>query len=153
MSVTIKRVAAGDPGFGELARLFDEYRVHYGEMSDPAGTAAWLSEQLGSGRLRAAVAFGRVPGRAAGFVTSAVLPASLRLATFWFVRDLFVSPAERRGGTARALLDDVVTAARATGALRVSLQTEPDNLAALALYRAAGFHPVEGLTSLSLPLT
>jgi ribosomal protein S18 acetylase RimI-like enzyme len=31
--------------------------------------------------------------------------------------------------------------------------TEPDNLAALGLYRNLGFTPVEGLASLSLNLT
>jgi hypothetical protein len=34
----------------------------------------------------------------------------------------------------------------------VSLQTEPDNAPALALYTAAGFQPVNGLTLLNLTL-
>ncbi|MBB4738995.1 ribosomal protein S18 acetylase RimI-like enzyme [Actinoplanes octamycinicus] len=154
MSVTIEPAHPGDPDFVQLVRLFDDYRAHYGETPEPARTAGWLSERLRSGELRAFLAFpaAPTPSAACGFVTTAVLPASLRLATFWMIRDLFVSPGQRRGGTARALLDHVVTEARAAGALRVSLQTEPDNTPALSLYKSAGFHPVDGLTNLSLPL-
>ncbi|WP_436523718.1 GNAT family N-acetyltransferase [Actinoplanes sp. HUAS TT8] len=141
---------AGDAGFGWLVGLFDEYRVHYGEESEPARTEAWLAGQLRAGRLRASVA--ELDGVGAGFLTSAVMPASLRLGEFWVVRDLFVRPGGRRGGVGRALLDQVVTEAREAGAVRVSLQTEPGNGPALGLYEAAGFRPVEGLTSLSLPL-
>lgn len=61
------------------------------------------------------------------------------------------NPAHRCFGQARALFDDyrshygqlpspgathAITNARVSGALRVSLQTEPDNTAAMALYTA-----------------
>ncbi len=39
-----------------------------------------------------------------------------------------------------------------TGALRISVQTESGNAAALMLYRTSGFVPVEGLQGLVLPL-
>jgi ribosomal protein S18 acetylase RimI-like enzyme len=156
MSVTVMRVDPDNPDFDQLVQLFDAYRTHYGEPPSPARTATWLADNLRTGRLRASMAVlghGTAPDRpVAGFVTSAVSPASLRLSTFWMVRDLFVSPDHRRAGAARALLDHVVTQARAAGALRVSLQTEPDNAAALALYAEAGFRPVQGLTTLALPL-
>jgi GNAT superfamily N-acetyltransferase len=145
------RIRPADPGFGQLVDLFDEYRVHYGEEPAPERTAAWLSDQLGPSHLQASVAIEN--GHALGFITTAVLPASLRLATFWMVRDLFVRPGRRRTGAGRALLDHVVAEAGAAGALRISLQTEPENASALALYTTAGFHPVDGLTSLSLPLS
>jgi GNAT superfamily N-acetyltransferase len=151
MSFTIRRVDAGSPGFRQLVTVFDEYRTHYGEGPDVPQTAEWLSDQLSDDRLRALTALR--DGRTIGFVTGAVLPASLRLATFWLVRDLFVAAAHRRGGAARALLEHLVTEARSAGALRLSLQTEPDNVPALTLYRAAGFRPVEGLANLTLPLT
>ena len=38
------------------------------------------------------------------------------------------------------------------GAIRVSVQTEPDNAAALRLYRDCGFVPVQGVQALMLPL-
>ena len=144
--MAIREMTPADADFGRAAALFDEYRVHYGEPAAPAQARAWLTEQITGGRLRMAVA---LPG---GLITTTIMPASLRLRAFVIVRDLYVAPGHRRSGIARALLDHVVADARAAGALRVSLQTEPDNAAALALYAAAGFRPVEGLTSLTLPL-
>ncbi|MFI1990163.1 GNAT family N-acetyltransferase [Actinoplanes sp. NPDC020271] len=149
--MTVVRVGVGEAGFRGLVGLFDEYRVHYGEAAEPARTAEWLSVQLRGDRLRAWVT--EQDGRAAGFLTAAVMPASLRLGEFWAVRDVFVRPECRRSGAARALLDQVVAEARAAGAIRISLQTEPANTPALALYRSLGFRPVEGLIGLGLPVT
>ncbi|WP_250033168.1 GNAT family N-acetyltransferase [Paractinoplanes maris] len=144
--MTVAWVTPADPGFAGVATLFDEYRVHYG--LPPAGprTHTWLADQVTTGRFRVAAAADQ------GFATVAVLPASLTLGEAWLVRDLFVPPRARRRGVARALLTHVAEAARAAGARRVSLQTESDNAAALALYASAGFGPVGGLTMLNLPL-
>ncbi|MBU2662724.1 GNAT family N-acetyltransferase [Actinoplanes bogorensis] len=140
-------VTPGDASFPGVAALFDEYRVHYGEPSAPTATQAWLAEQISAGRFAVAA-----PSDAGGLITTTVIPASLTLGTAWLVRDLFVPPRSRRQGIARALLDHVIVAARAAGARRVSLQTEPDNDGALALYTGAGFRPVTSLSMLNLPL-
>ncbi|MEO9325747.1 GNAT family N-acetyltransferase [Nocardioides sp. C4-1] len=50
-----------------------------------------------------------------------------------------VTPARRRTGLARALVDVVVAAARAGGAERVLLEVREHNEAALALYAERGF--------------
>ncbi len=83
-------------------------------------------------------------------ITTAVIPASLTLRTAWLIRDLFVDPNQRRSGAARALLLHVIETARAEGALRLSLQTEPDNAAALSLYGSLGFTQVDDLVTLNL---
>lgn len=149
MPADIAWVAAAHPAFPAVAALFDDYRAHYGEPSP--GALPWLTGQVTTGRL--AVAAHLAGGTPQGLISTAILPASLTLGTFWQVRDLYVPPAGRRRGVARALLRHVVEAARAAGARRVSLQTEPDNEGALRLYAASGFRPVEGLTTLSLPLS
>ena len=141
-------VDLGVAALPRVADLFDEYRAHYGEPV--AGALPWLTEQVTAGRL--AVAADLDGSTAHGLITTVVLPASLTLGTFWQIRDLYVAPAARRRGVARALLRHVADAARAAGARRVSLQTEPDNTAALAVYAEMGFRPVDGLTVLSLPL-
>ncbi|MCY7372511.1 MAG: GNAT family N-acetyltransferase, partial [Spirochaetaceae bacterium] len=82
----------------------------------------------------------------------AVSPASLSLSLFWALRDLFVTPEHRRGGVGRALVDAVAADARAGGAVRVGLQTEADNHAALSVYRGAGFEELTELRTLILPL-
>jgi ribosomal protein S18 acetylase RimI-like enzyme len=56
-------------------------------------------------------------GRACGFITTTVMPASLMLGTAWSIRDLYVAPQCRRSGVARALLQHVVDHARAAGVL------------------------------------
>jgi ribosomal protein S18 acetylase RimI-like enzyme len=47
----------------------------------------------------------------------------------------------------------VIAEARAAGALRVSLQTEPGNAVAQSLYASLGFRRVPDLDLLSLPLS
>lgn len=137
--------------FGQVAALFDDYRAHYGQPPSPQVTHDWLHGQLTQHRMTIAAAMDA--GEACGFMTVTVMPASLRLGTAWSIRDLYVAPQHRRGGVARALLQQVLDDARAAGAFRVSLQTEADNTPALTLYTAAGFQPVSGLELLNLTLT
>jgi GNAT superfamily N-acetyltransferase len=136
--------------FEALAEIFDQYRAHYGEPSDGASARRWLERCLVDGRLRAFVAEDK--GEIVGFVTATELPASLRLAHFWQIRDLFVLPTHRRLGVARALLACVRAAAIESGALRLAVQTEDDNHAALRLYGESGYALVNGYRSLTLPL-
>ena len=75
----------------------------------------------------------------------------MRLAHFWQIRDLFVLPKHRRVGVGRALLASVRAAAIASGALRLVLQTEEDNDAALRLYTDSGYTLINGYCSLMLP--
>ena len=53
---------------------------------------------------------------------------------------------------ARALIDAVRQAATAAGAIRLSVQTESGNIAALQLYRTSEFVPVGDIQILALPL-
>jgi GNAT superfamily N-acetyltransferase len=140
-----------NPGFSRVAALFDEYRSHYGRRPSPAATRAWLLDQVATQRMSLAAAVVDTD-RYCGFITTTVLPASLMLGTVWSIRDLYVTPGHRRTGIAGRLLQHAVDNARATGALRVSLQTETDNTPALTLYTRAGFQPVHGLKLLNLTL-
>lgn len=141
-------LAPAHPRFAAAAALFDDYRVHYRQPSDLGSTGAWLAEHVTAGRLSLLAAL--EGDDVVGFVTTAVLPASLRLGTVWSVRDLYVMPSHRGRGTARRLLRHVVAAAEDAGVARLSLQTESDNTAALGLYRSLGFRPVDGLVLLNL---
>jgi GNAT superfamily N-acetyltransferase len=85
-----------------LAQIFDQYRAHYGEASDASRSARWLEQNVSTGRLRVFIAEDR--GRFVGFAITMEIPASLRLARYWQMRDLFVLPAHRRLGVGRALL-------------------------------------------------
>jgi ribosomal protein S18 acetylase RimI-like enzyme len=134
-----------------LAEIFDVYRVHYGEAADAPQAASWLEGNISSGGVEAFVA--EENDRFVGFAITMAVPASLRLGHFWQIRDLFVLPSHRRLGIGRRLLDSIRAAAIATGALRVVLQTEADNTAALRLYAENGYSAVEGYCSLMLSLS
>ena len=133
-----------------LAELFDLYRVHYGQDVDAKASAVWLEQNLRSGRVNAFVADDG--NRFVGFAVTVEIPASLRLAHFWQIRDLFVVPEHRRQGIGHSLLDSVRAAATASGALRLALQTEEQNDPALALYTRSGYIPMSGYRALVLPL-
>jgi GNAT superfamily N-acetyltransferase len=133
-----------------LAQIFDQYRAHYGEPSDASRSARWLEQNVSTGRVRVFIAEDR--GRFVGFAITMEIPASLRLARYWQIRDLFVLPAHRRLGVGRALLASIRAAAIASGALRLVLQTEDDNDPALRLYTDSGYAPIKGYCSLMLPL-
>jgi ribosomal protein S18 acetylase RimI-like enzyme len=56
---------------------------------------------------------------------------------------LIVDPTGRRSGQGRALVAALVEAAAATGLSDCLLRVAPDNVAAIGLYRAAGFAEVD----------
>lgn len=147
MTLTVVRISPSHSAFGAVAGLFDDYRAHYGGPSSPQPTQDWLHAQVTRQAMMITAALR--PGRACGFITASVMPASLALGTAWSIRDLYVAPGHRRGGIARALLEHVAGGARAVGANRVSLQTEAGNEPALRLYAAAGFQVVSDLKLLT----
>lgn len=150
--VTVDRVTPDDDGFDDLVLLFEQYRVHYREPADPERARAWLQATMSDGFLLAFLAR-TSDATAAGLCLVAPCPASLALREFWSVRDVYVVPAQRRRGIGHGLLHAVATAARENGAIRLALQTEEDNEAALALYQEFGFHPVTGLRQFSFGLS
>ncbi|WP_224273979.1 GNAT family N-acetyltransferase [Nocardioides lacusdianchii] len=143
-----------DETLAVAAGLFNHYRHHYGESDGEARARDWLSEMVRTRQLMVYAAFmtSGPDDAPVGLATAHETPASLALGRFWQVRDLYVLPEARRRGVAGALVGAVRDAAVAAGATRLSLVTEPDNTAALGLYRGFGFRRVEGLTSLSLDL-
>ncbi|MHB8643498.1 MAG: GNAT family N-acetyltransferase [Gaiellaceae bacterium] len=150
--VSVRTLIAPTPSeIQALAEIFDQYRVHYGEASDVSRSASWLEQNLSTSRLRAFAA--EDGARFVGFAITMEVPASLRLAHFWQIKDLFVLPNHRRVGVGRALLASVRAAAIASGALRLVLQTEEDNDAALRLYADRGYTLINGYYSLMLPIS
>ena len=144
--MTVVQLTVAHPWFSDGAALFDEYRQHYGANPAPEAVESWMRDQILTDRMRL---YAAVPdGRARGICAVSVVPASLTLRTVWLVRDLYVEPGARRAGLGRALLAHVADAARAEGAHRLSLQTEPTNTRALQLYAEAGFEPVNEVTLL-----
>ncbi|MFN7184556.1 MAG: GNAT family N-acetyltransferase [Thermomonas haemolytica] len=135
MTVSISR--AGPADLDALAALFDAYRQFYGQPADLARAREWLRSRLRLGESVALLA--RRDGQPAGFVQLYPMFSSVRTARTWILNDLFVDPAARRHGVARALLEAATGFARSDGAAGIALETAQDNAAARALYRAAGW--------------
>lgn len=135
--------------------LFNEYRHHYGESREAdERTLGWLTDMAQS-RMLTIFTASVDPSTYApviGLATSHEVPASLAMGRFWQLRDLYVIPGSRGQGVAAALVSAVRDSALEAGATRLSLVTEPDNQAALNLYRRLGFRPIDALASLSLDL-
>ncbi|MGB9593262.1 MAG: GNAT family N-acetyltransferase [Anaerolineae bacterium] len=85
------------------------------------------------------VLLARAKGEAAGFAHVCLIPKADVRWGFLFVDELFVHPAHRRKGVATALLERAVAMSGELGLAGVRLLVRPENAAARALYRKAGF--------------
>lgn len=146
MSTTIRLHTrrAGIDDLDALAALFDGYRMFYRQPSDPALARAFLAARLQRGESAVFIADDG-DDAAVGFTQLYPLFSSVRAARVWLLNDLFVAPAARKRGVARALLAAAATFARDDGALGLQLETAPDNHAAQALYRACGWQLSDSL--------
>ena len=99
-------------------------------FSDP-WSAEFFRSELGLQSVYARVA--ELEGRIAGYLVAWLGEAEGHLG------NLAVIPEARRGGIARALLEDLLAHAGPPGARRIALEVRVSNFAAQALYRAHGF--------------
>ncbi|MDQ1600439.1 MAG: hypothetical protein QOD68_1913 [Actinomycetota bacterium] len=150
--VVVRTLGVHEPGFGDVVRLVDDYRVHYGQQSDRDGTERWLRDPAGRARVRCYLASAAAEEGAVGVALVFPSPMTVRLGELWVLHDLYVATGHRGQGVGRALVTRVRDDARAAGVPRISLQTEPDNVAARGLYRSLGFIAPEGVVALSLVL-
>jgi ribosomal-protein-alanine N-acetyltransferase len=115
----------------------DEVMMTMNAAFDPSFGEAWTRSQCAGILVLPGVwlLLARVDGRAAGFALarSVIDEAELLL--------LAVSPAQRRGGVGRTMLDAIADEARSRGASHLHLEMRDGNPAAL-LYAGAGFREV-----------
>ena len=122
----------------ELARLFDDYRVFYGEASSPSAALNFVRYQVSKEVTRFFVA--KEPkGRLAGFVHLMPSTNTLAMRPIWLLEDLYVEPEFRRQGLAEVLVTHAEAFARQTGAERLTLSTAHNNHPAQSLYRKLGW--------------
>jgi ribosomal protein S18 acetylase RimI-like enzyme len=150
--VEVRRSGVDEPGFADVVRLVDDYRVHYGALSDRDGTERWLRGTAGRAQVRCYLATSHTADVAVGVALVFPSPVTVRLDEKWALADLYVARGHRGQGVGRALVTRVLDDARAAGVPRISLQTESDNDAARGLYRSLGFIAPEGVVALSLAL-
>jgi GNAT superfamily N-acetyltransferase len=131
----VRRAGLGD--LDGLAPLFDGYRQFYGQRSDLAAARAFLAERL---RRDESVIFVSVADDAMlGFTQLYPSFSSVSVRRLWILNDLFVSPAARRGGVGRRLLERAREWAVETDAKGLTLTTALTNSAARSLYESCGW--------------
>ncbi len=131
----VRRAGLGD--VGDLAPLFDGYRQFYGQRSDLAAARAFLSERLR--RDESVIFIASADDVALGFTQLYPSFSSVSVRRLWILNDLFVSPAARRGGVGRRLLERAREWAVETGAKGLTLTTALTNSAARSLYESCGW--------------
>ncbi|MRN51890.1 GNAT family N-acetyltransferase [Paenibacillus monticola] len=124
-----------------LIPLFDEYRMFYGQVSDPTGARDFLTERL---KLDESVIFMAVVGeginkRAGGLTQLYPSFSSVTMQRLWILNDLFVSAAQRGFGLGSMLLTSARAFAVSTGTKGLSLTTMTDNMVAQRLYERQGY--------------
>ena len=138
MSAGVRVRAASSADLAALVPLVRADHAFYDVDRDPARVTDFLRERLDAAD--AVVLLAEAPdGGAAGFALAYPTWDTLELAPRWILHDLYVAPAHRRAGVARALLRAIVAAARSAGAGAVTLETAHDNLTAQPLYESEGF--------------
>ena len=142
---------AGIADLDALAPLFDAYRQFYGYPADSLLSRDYLAARLA--RAESIVLLAEdATGRASGFCQMYPTWDSLLAAPLHVLYDLYVAPANRRGGVARALMVAAQDLARARGARKLELSTARTNLAAQALYESLGWVRSEQFLTYGKPL-
>jgi ribosomal protein S18 acetylase RimI-like enzyme len=142
---------ATDDDVDAVVDLFRQYLRFYDQEVPDAEARAYLTARRAAGESVLLVAVLRpdaypaatddLPpaGTPVGFAQSYPTWSSVSLSRTWVLNDLFVSPAARGTGAGRALVQDTCRRAKEAGAVRVSLATAWDNVAAQGLYESEGF--------------
>ena len=149
MNPTLRRATMDD--VDAIAPLFDRYRMFYQQPSDEALAHRFIGERQQRGE--SVIFLAEIGGKAIGFTQLFPSFSSVRAGRAFVLNDLYVDITARRLGVARALLQAAADFARADGAIRLELETDPDNLSAQALYRHMGWEPYEGTLRFRLRLS
>ena len=134
-SITIRQALLSD--LDAVSILFDAYRQFYGQTSDEDAAKTFLRARFEHGQ--SVVLLAESQGQAVGFTQLYPSFSSVSMARVFVLNDLFMAPTARRLGVGEALLTAAADHARQLGAVRLSLNTDVQNLAAQALYASMGW--------------
>jgi len=123
----------------QLVELFEQYRGFCGCDPDPQATESFLVNLMHNEASVIFIAVEVKTDRVMGFVNLYPSYSTLALRRLWILNDLGVSAAFRGRGVSKALIDEVMSFAVQTNAIRVELKTEKTNMRARQLYKTMGF--------------
>ncbi|MCM3131800.1 GNAT family N-acetyltransferase [Paenibacillus polysaccharolyticus] len=144
MTIKIRQATLND--ISEVSRLFNEYRIFYGQHSDLEAATFFIKERMSKQESMIFVAEcneGREEGSVADTVMGLVqiYPSysSVSMGPIWILNDLFVDSTYRQQGIARKLMQAVMKQAKKQQILRIVLSTAISNRQAQALYESEGY--------------
>lgn len=121
-----------------IAPLFDAYRQFYEQAPDLDLARRFIAERLQ--RQESVILLAEdAPGQALGFCQLYPSFCSVEAAPIYVLYDLFVSPAARKGGVGRALLQAAEARAVQDGKRRMDLTTAKTNKTAQSVYESLGW--------------
>ena len=134
----------------EVTRLFDRYRIFYGQVSDLDAARQFIQMRFQQGDSTILIALDEVRG--VGFTQLYPSFSSVSMKRVWILNDLFVEETARRQGVAAQLMQAAESFARQTDAVRIALSTQITNQSAQSLYESRGYVKDEVFYHYSLPL-
>jgi GNAT superfamily N-acetyltransferase len=142
MTTDVRPATAAD--LPALAALFHEMEVHYdGQAAAPAESAirTALERHVFAAGSRIDLLVAEAGGRLLGFAFVSTLFPAARCTSALFLKDIFVSAAERSRGVGLALMRAVARLAATRGCSRINWNAARNNAAALAFYARLGARP------------
>ncbi|MQW91141.1 GNAT family N-acetyltransferase [Acinetobacter wanghuae] len=131
----VRRAKAQD--LPKLNILFDEYRQFYGASSQLALSLSFLEQRFRDNQT--VIFINTKDDLFTGFILLYMGFSSVACSTYYILDDVYVSPAFRRQGAAKQLIDTAILFAKNENALRISLETQKNNEKSHRLYESMGF--------------
>lgn len=123
----------------QVSVLFNEYRIFYGQQSDPEAARSFLYNRIAHRESILFVIKDRVMNTAIAFTQLYPSFSSISMKRSWILNDLYVAEAYRGRGVAQLLLDSAMEYAKQTHAKGIALSTAIDNERAQAIYERNGY--------------
>ncbi|MBS1653121.1 MAG: GNAT family N-acetyltransferase [Bacteroidetes bacterium] len=136
--MTIRQATIDD--ISELAKLFSDYRVFYGQDFDLEKSVNFLTQRLNK---KDSVIFVALDTNFLGFTQLYPSFTSIGVQEIWILNDLFVNDKSRQKGVAQMLINHVLQFSKDTGRRKVILSTAYSNDKAQQLYEKLGFTKTE----------
>ena len=139
MEVTIRRGTTED--IEEIAKLFDAYRVFFGQGSDLLLAREFLGRRLRNSESVVYCAF-TPDERCVGFAQLYPSFSSVSARRIWILNDLFVPEPFRGMGIGTRLLGEIEAFGNETRAKGILIETKASNSGAQKLYESRGYQKV-----------
>lgn len=133
--IDVTRATSKD--ISNVARLFDQYRQFYQQDPDQQLAADYIAERISTESSVIFLAWS--DNKPVGFTQLYATYCSVDATPIWVLYDLFVDDSARRLGAGKALMGRALEHAKQSGASRIDLETEINNVGAQRLYESLGY--------------